>query len=667
MNTIPRLSLLMAAGLALLSCNSIIRKDSGATSGLRESGFLTKPVTVNLAAFTGSDGAEVLCTFDGSEPVPDNPKAAVVSTPTLRVEDTTVLRIRAYHGSQPVSEEMSRTWIFWDEVLIQQRPAGYPEMASVADSWRRETPVPWRYGTHAAAVAAVTPAEVKKSLQSLPSLSLVLNPEDFWGRDGIGSRPYDRGPAGRVPASLFGLGFGSDPAGQSFQTPAKVEIFGRTSRFPQASVKQSLRLVFPRSDTSKGLPFDLFSTGRAADFHSVVLRAATEDSWAVGTEPDQYWRRGSRTPLRQPGPELDYDWDQLPHAASYLRDAFAAETQRAMGVETPRRRFVHLYLNGLYWGVYELAEDCDAEFLAAAKGTAPDAGSGILLLLDDEVVSGGQVAEEAWDKLHHDLRPLLEAEFRLRGFWPLDGPPFDEPSETEVAELVRQRSERYEKISQQIDLQAFADFLILSGYLNQTRRARSYLAWRSAGEGGKFRFLLPDAAWTLRPGNWEKEPYKFWTNQQDQFTGPGYLFGGLSPTPEFQALFEARLAALLGRDGPLHPDQASVRMSLLAKGFRPGMAAEFARWGCAYERFSGEVGDATPRGAAELWKEALSVHEGFRQGHHLAFGNRDALLSKTSGVEGGFSSVPAEFWKNFLPSPDQLLRVVRPSSKPPGR
>jgi hypothetical protein len=150
----------------------------------------------------------------------------------------------------------------------------------------------------------------------------------------------------------------------------------------------------------------------------------------------------------------------------------------------------------------------------------------------------------------------------------------------------------------------------------------------------------------------------------------------MSPNPEFQALFSSRLNFLLSPDGPLHPDKASARMSRVAKQFHVAMPAEFARWGGAYSHlayqpsspFEGIAPPDSPFNRTtvfELWKEAEALNESLRLGHHLAFGQIDASLAKTSGSDKGSPSVPAAYWNHLLPSIDQLARVIRPTAKPP--
>ena len=64
-----------------------------------------------------------------------------------------------------------------------------------------------------------------------------------------------------------------------------------------------------------------------------------------------------------------HHWDPTQRSRTQLlRDPFVRATQRALGGDAPRGRHVHLFLNGLYWGIYDIAERADADFFADRAG-----------------------------------------------------------------------------------------------------------------------------------------------------------------------------------------------------------------------------------------------------------------------------------------------------------
>jgi hypothetical protein len=55
-------------------------------------------------------------------------------------------------------------------------------------------------------------------------------------------------------------------------------------------------------------------------------------------------------------------------AAQMQRDQWCRDTQNAMGGYGPHGTYVHLYLNGLYWGVFNIGEKGDASYAAHYLG-----------------------------------------------------------------------------------------------------------------------------------------------------------------------------------------------------------------------------------------------------------------------------------------------------------
>src|SRR5690606_35194950 len=82
---------------------------------------------------------------------------------------------------------------------------------------------------------------------------------------------------------------------------------------------------------------------RAARFDVLVLRAGVNDN-------------------------LQAAWDGRAGRATYVTDQLARSSQAAMSGFGQRGIFVHLYLDGMYWGLYNLAERPDDAFSASQFG-----------------------------------------------------------------------------------------------------------------------------------------------------------------------------------------------------------------------------------------------------------------------------------------------------------
>ena len=159
------------------------------------------------------------------------------------------------------------------------------------------------------------------------------------------------------------------------------------------------------------------------------------------------------------------------------------ETYAAMGHASARGTFVHLYLNGLYWGVYNLAERPDENFAAehlGGKSKDIDARN------SDKILSGDDVA---WKEL-----------FAL-------------------ANGGLHEKERYEAAQRLLDLPTFIDFMLLNlyGANGDWDRASNWYAARKRSAEGRYLFFVWDGERTLEAlasGGEITMPFSatFWSN-----------------------------------------------------------------------------------------------------------------------------------------------------------
>ena len=155
---------------------------------------------------------------------------------------------------------------------------------------------------------------------------------------GIYSNPVNEGTAWERAASAEWI----NPDGsEGFQIDAGLRVYGGYSRQPTASPKHSFRLAFRADYGTSKLEYPLYPDSEETSFDTMVLRA-----------------------------QFNYAYPGVGFAsnATYLQDQFARDTQLAMGDLAGHGRFVHLYLNGVYWGLYNAFERADAEFAALHLG-----------------------------------------------------------------------------------------------------------------------------------------------------------------------------------------------------------------------------------------------------------------------------------------------------------
>ena len=117
----------------------------------------------------------------------------------------------------------------------------------------------------------------------------------------------------------------------------------------------------------------------------------------------------------------------------YMSNRFTDDTMLAMGNLNPHGRFVHLYLNGTYWGQYHLRERWSADMMAQYLGGEKE---------DYEAINGN------WNV----------------GGWPDPGVPFD--GDGSAWERIKSLRSDFEAVSPYLDVQHYVDYMLMFMYGN---------------------------------------------------------------------------------------------------------------------------------------------------------------------------------------------------------
>ncbi len=485
-------------------------RNSGAVRGLvagltatRPGGVLAAPLALALA--TRTPGARIVYTTDGSAPTEANGRPY---RHALRIEQTTVVRAAAFGDGLAPSEILTRSFVF-PEQITGQSGAGLPR------TWGHDTkgqPAVAAYALDRSVTEdPVYAVDFVAGLRALPSLSIVTDPKSLFDPlHGIYSHPTETGREWERAASAE-LFFPDGRTG--FQIECGVRVQGGWNRRPEESPKHALRLVFKKQYGAAQLDFPLFGAGGTHEFDTLILRAGCNNTWL-------HWSAGER------------------RRGDYLRDQWMRETAAAMGQPAARGRFVNLYLNGLYWGVYNLTERPSAPFLAARGGGKPadyDSRNA------DKILEGDSAA---WDRL-----------FAL--------------ANTDATD-----AETWAAINRLLDVTAFADYMLLNFYGANADwdRGSNWYAGRRRTPPGPFHFFVWDGERTLEQVDDDRMDFN-----DDQ--SPSHLFHRLKVNAGFRALFADRARLHCQGDGSLSPRAAAERYRRLAETIDLAIVAESARWG----------------------------------------------------------------------------------------
>ncbi|MCA9263166.1 MAG: lamin tail domain-containing protein, partial [Planctomycetales bacterium] len=473
-------------------------------------GVLQNGVTISVPA-AAPDSTQILYTVDGSVPELGAVGTQVYSGP-ISIGTTTTLRAKAIaHGYVPSNVD-THTYLFTDDVLFQDG-AGLPPMSGTD------------YEVDPNVVNDPRYSSLAEDLKSLPTVSFVLPVEDIFGPGGILENATQTGYDWEREASVEMFFPDGSPG---FQVNAGLRIQGAGSRARTFS-KKGFQLFFLREYGTKQLEFPFFGADGSEVFDRIAFRGNFFDSYtvntagAIGTACCGY------------------------NQAMLLRDQFGHQTHADMGALAIDGNWVHLYINGQYWGVYNPIERPDATFAATYLGGNP----------------------EDYDVLKQ--RPRGQA----------DGSPpevvqGDLTAWNELMSLINQdisADDVYQQVANVLDVSAFADYIILNVWGGNFDWPHNN--WYAMHE------RADDARWTFV--SWDAENFIFDVNadRSDVSTNnsPGIIYSRLRLNENFRLLFADRVQEHFFHDGALTPEANIARFESIVADIHSAMNAESARWG----------------------------------------------------------------------------------------
>ncbi|MDB2673544.1 lamin tail domain-containing protein [Akkermansiaceae bacterium] len=500
-------------------------------------GFFEAPFGVNIESAT--PGATIIYTTDGSTPTLSNgtrvaptndasPASALVDVTT-----STALRAIAVKTGLRPSNVDTQTYLFLDDVLNQPaQPPGYPL------PWRSRNgnTIPGDFQMDPDVVGSVyTREELKESLRDLPTISIVTDIGNLFDQQtGIQVNPQDSGPNSERRVSVEMIDFED---GSPIQLDAGMLMNGNASRNPNRG-KHNFRLAFRNEYGAGKLRFPLFGSDAPTEtFNQIILRGGNGNSWVHPTAA-----------VRQ--------------FAMYIRDQWFRDARFAMGYPEALQNEVHVYINGLYFGMHHLFERIEEEWTAERFGGDEDDWEGFRIVGGNniEVIKGTQ--SEVNSRMLESWRTVLDAA----------------------------RAGDLETVEQYLDLDSFIDYLVLNFHAGNTDWDQNNVrAMRRVNPPGKYMFFCHDAERAglngLSTGNLNINSITHGRGGTQH--RPTSINAWLQSNPEYAQRFADRAYKHMFNDGALTPENGAAQWDARAQGIRLAMKAESARWG--------DHVDSTPR------------------------------------------------------------------------
>ena len=359
---------------------------------------------------------------------------------------------------------------------------------------------------------------------TMPVVSLSTNPINLWDEDlGIYVPGRNANEAGRVAnywndwerpvhVELY------EPGGvKEFSLDGGIKIFGWGSR---SNAQRSFSIMMRDRYGFPELNYQLFLGNPLDKFTSFVLRAGGND------------------------------WNKL-----FFRDAFARSLVAEHNLDLQDFRPAIIYINGEYWGIQNIREKQNEDYLESHWGI---------------------------DKENVDM---------ISRYWRRDYPVIIEGDDVAFLEMENFLSSNdmsvqanYEYAKSLIDIDNLLDYLVSQIYFaDYDWPGNNNKNWREKVPNAKWRWLMFDMDWTF--GFDDNSSYSF--NTLDHATNPfGYgwpnpafttlIFRRLFENEEFQNDFINRMADFMNTN--FEKDFALSRLEEMENLFRPEMPAHIQRW-----------------------------------------------------------------------------------------
>jgi len=513
-------------------------------------GFYTNAFDVSITCST--TGAVIRYTLNGDTPTEIT---GTIYTNPIHITGSTILRAIAYKPGFKASDADTQTYLYIAGILKQDgsglRP--YANWGHAGPDWELDPTMTNTVITDSSGISF----GLADALTNIPTVSLVTDWDNWWSE-----APGPVLPDGLTPW----LGIYADKVGESaVHRPVSMEFFtadgkeqfalnasvhivgggiGGTSANRWKTDKLSMRIAFKDEYGSKRLNYPVFGKNAAGTFKTLVMDAHMNWTWTHSGSS------GQRS------------------AAKFLQDAFVSDLQNSISDNNrgaPHSRFVHLYLNGLYWGMYDMHERPDEDFAETYFGGNSDDYDSVKHVSDDTASEdsdhdGNRYNDNITNGDDADLRAMISL------------------SRKDMAIAAN-----YNAVAAVLDIDAFIDYMLPNFYAGNNDWAHKnwYATRNRIHSDGKWRYHSWDAEHVLEAGFSNPSisgALNLDVTGKDNSGGPTEVHQNLKANPEYRLIFSDHIQRHFFNNGTLTPQKAAAIFQSRMDEIEWAVLGEAARW-----------------------------------------------------------------------------------------
>ena len=537
-----------------------------------------------LKISSSETGVVVRYTLDGSEPVATSPQF----TSNIYVKSTTIIRAAEFRDDVRCSDIVTASYIFPASVLEQPAsPEGYPSTWGKYVTMSGTAPADYEMDPELTSISSYA-KKIKDAFYSIPVVSIVTDKGNLFNKQkdeqtgGIYiyvGNTESNGRGWERPASVELMGDGHD-----LTTTCGLKIHGGQSRLPEKSPKHSFRLTFKYEYGKKTLKYPVFSEGNVARFNSLIVRSFYNYSW-IHREIAQS------------------------SCAQYVRDLWARQMQKRMGHPASDGLYVNLFIDGLYWGLYNMAERIDDDYCKYHFGGLK---SDYDVIKREDYLEATEGTLDKWNMLIDIAQNATLPET--------------------YGIVTGETASEYGGPETLLDVDNFIDYMLINQYGgNADWDHHNWIAFKNREDSTQgFRFICWDSEQVLVSAS------RNVLGLYNMYCPTG-LFQSMIKNPAFKHRFWDRAYALLEDDGGLlRPEPAQALWDSLQSVISLAIYAESARWG-DYRK------DVHPYGStqAELYRADVHYVQENKRMHEEFFPKRTENLIADLKKKGWYATMDA--------------------------
>ena len=318
--------------------------------------------------------AKIYYTLDGTPPTVE--KGILYEGP-ITISSTTCVRAAVPDVASILQNDTSATYLYLDDILTQPRYKSgtlqdfYSGKGFIATGNGRADLATgtqrMRYGFNSTILGqeGARKRVIDGMTNGIDTIALVIDPKNLFDKStGIYRNAVFSGRAWERATMIEGIC--PTNSANDFAIQAGLRIRGGSSRRVDHP-KHSFRFYF-RSDYGAGdLKAKIFGDEGTDTFDKLDLR--TSQNWSLSNENSRH--------------------------DTFIHETFLRDTQRDMGEPYTRSRYYHLFINGIYWGLYETQERIDEDFSETYLGG--DAENFDIIKRSMDFNGAGELQGAAWD------------------------------------------------------------------------------------------------------------------------------------------------------------------------------------------------------------------------------------------------------------------------------